>query len=283
MKIVSGLAELKDEIRAAREAGKAIGFVPTMGSLHRGHAALLETARRENDFLVLSIYVNPTQFGPNEDFEKYPRAFAEDKKIAEAAGVDLIFHPSTEVIYPPGYSTFIEVEGVSAPLCGAYRPGHFRGVATVVQRLFQLVQPTAAYFGKKDIQQCLVIQRMVTDLALGIKLRFCGTIREADGLAMSSRNQYLTPAERKQAPELYRVLQALRAAFDAGERSAERLASLGRGMISRKPEFRLQYLDVLSYPDLRALPLIGEKAVCAFAVYLGGTRLIDNIILGDVE
>lgn len=279
MKIAASEAELKREIRAAQAAGKSIGFVPTMGALHRGHGALLEAARAENDFVVLSVYVNPTQFGPNEDFAKYPRAFAADCQLAEAAGADLVFHPTNEVIYPPGYSTFIEVAGVSEPLCGRFRPGHFRGVATVVHRLFQLVEPTRAYFGKKDIQQCLVLKRMTADLGLGLELRLCETIREGDGLALSSRNQYLSAAEREKAPLLYKALQEVAFAFAGGERDVAKLESIGRARIETSGDFRLQYLEVLGYPELNRTENAAAESVCAVAAYLGSTRLIDNILL----
>lgn len=200
----------QEELRAVIPKGKKVGFVPTMGALHEGHASLLKQARAETDFVVLSIFVNPTQFGPNEDFSKYPRTLENDLEIAKQAGVDLVFTPTAEIIYPKGWSTFIEVEKLTDSLCGKFRPGHFRGVTTVVYRLFQLVKPHVAFFGQKDLQQCLVIQKMVKDLELPVEIRISPTVREKDGLAMSSRNRYLSPTEREMALVISRALFAVK-------------------------------------------------------------------------
>ena len=279
MIVATTAAALDQALAPTRASGKSLGFVPTMGALHRGHASLLRESARENELTVLSIYVNPTQFGKNEDFGKYPRAFEPDSKIARESGVDVIFHPANETIYPAGFSTFIEVEGVSAPLCGRYRPGHFRGVATVVNRLFQLVRPTRAYFGMKDIQQCLVLKRMVEDLAIPVELKLQPTIREADGLALSSRNVFLSLKDRESAPRIYKALAAVQAAFAMGERNTAKLESVGKAELASDSALRLQYLEVLEYPGLGSREILPGDAVCAVAAFLGETRLIDNVVL----
>jgi pantoate--beta-alanine ligase len=208
------LAELDTALVEARKSGRSIGFVPTMGALHQGHASLLRRSRAENELTVLSIYVNPTQFGPAEDFSKYPRPLDADLAIAEQEGVAIVFLPEDSTIYPPGFSTYVNEETVSKPLCGAVRAGHFRGVATVVVRLFNLVEPSRAYFGLKDLQQCLVLKRVVRDLNLPVQLVLCPTVRESDGLALSSRNRYLSPEERAVAPLIYEALQRGRSLFE---------------------------------------------------------------------
>lgn len=279
MIVASTRAELDQALAEIRGFGKTVGFVPTMGALHRGHAALLERSVAENDVTVLSIYVNPTQFGKNEDLAKYPRTFASDRELASKAGVDIIFHPTDATMYPPGDTTFIDVAGVSAPLCGRFRPGHFRGVTTVVERLFRYVRPTRAYFGQKDMQQCLVIERMVRDLELPVGLVFCPTIREADGLALSSRNAYLSPEDRERAPLIQQSLQEIAHAFAKGERSVAELEALGRARVSADSAFKIQYLEVLTYPDLERVESLNGPGVAAIAAFLGETRLIDNILL----
>lgn len=275
------------ELRTALNGKQSVGFVPTMGALHAGHCSLIERARTENDTVVLSIFVNPKQFGPNEDFDSYPRTFQEDKEKAEVAGADIVFAPTADVIYPDGFSTSVDVSAVAEPLCGGGRPGHFKGVATVVARLFGLVQPNRAYFGLKDMQQCMVLQRMVLDLAIPVQLVLCPTVREADGLAMSSRNQYLNGREREIAPMIYQSLQQVLSAYEGGENSVATLELLGRSQLAACTEFEVEYFEVRSVPNLAELksipetaaPNIEAKAVCAVAARLGTTRLIDNILL----
>lgn len=279
MKVLHSAAELEQVL--ASHNGQGIGFVPTMGALHEGHAALLRQAVKENPVSVLSIFVNPTQFGPNEDFSRYPRTFEADCALAEREGITYVFAPTAEDIYPAGWSTFIEVEGVTAPLCGQFRPGHFRGVATVVYRLFALVKPAVAYFGQKDLQQCLVIQKMVKDLSLPLRIEISPTVRELDGLAMSSRNRYLGESERSQATVIYRALKATRAEFQRGERSVARLQEMAKKILAEVPDFKPQYVEVRSLPDLAEAKQISGPAAMAIAGYLGKTRLIDNILLKD--
>lgn len=291
MQILRTAADLRIALRGA----ESVGFVPTMGALHEGHCSLVKQAKAESKIVVLSIFVNPTQFGPNEDLAKYPRPFERDCSCAEAAGVDFLFAPEVDDIYPPNFSTSVSVKGVSESLCGSTRPGHFDGVATVVARLFGLVQPTHAYFGLKDVQQCMVLQRMVTDLALPVELKFCPTVRESDGLALSSRNQYLSSKERERAPLLYKALQMVAEAVVRGERDVASLEQLGITKIAEDSAFRLQYFEIRSLPDLRKISAIADRsesfysgsfnaeyvAVCAVAAYLGETRLIDNILLAS--
>ncbi len=271
--------ELRGVLDSHYERREAVGFVPTMGALHEGHAMLLERAAEECPVTVLSIFVNPTQFGPNEDFSRYPRTLESDLEIAESRGVQYVFAPEPEVIYPPGYSTFIEVAGVSEPLCGAFRPGHFRGVATVVNRLFMLVRPQVAYFGQKDLQQCLVIDRMVKDLALPVRIAICPTVREADGLAKSSRNRYLSAEEREKATVIWRAMEAVRQGFAGGERRVSPLLAAAQTELGKVSQFRPQYAEIRALPDLKAIENIEGPAALAIAGYLGQTRLIDNLVL----
>ena len=274
MKLVHTQAELTVALQINKGS---IGFVPTMGALHAGHASLLRRSKKENTVSVLSIFINPTQFGPNEDLLRYPRTLEADLEVAREDKADIVYVPTVEEIYPPGFSSFIEVGAVAQPFCGAFRPGHFRGVATVVARFFGLVKPTRAYFGEKDIQQCLVIQRMVHDLALSVELVFCPTLREADGLAMSSRNRYLTNEEREVAPQIYKTLVEVKEKIQAGEKSVEKLLLEAQKKLSQK--FKLQYMELRSYPDLSTLETVNGKCVLAVAAYLGPTRLIDNILI----
>lgn len=271
--------ELREVIDAHTERREATGFVPTMGALHQGHAALLRRAAQECPVTVLSIFVNPTQFGPNEDFSRYPRAFEADLEIARDCGVQYVFAPDVDTIYPKGWSTFIDVQGVSEPLCGSFRPGHFRGVATVVYRLFRLVRPQVAYFGQKDLQQCLVIERMVRDLALPVRIAICDTLRESDGLAMSSRNRYLSAEERAKATIIFKAMQAVHEAFAQGEREVEDLVDLAHVTLSQVPDFQEQYCEIRSLPNLGSIDHIEGPAALAIAGFLGKTRLIDNLVL----
>ena len=268
------------ELRAARAAlASPVGFVPTMGYLHDGHLSLVATAKADCASVVASIFVNPAQFGPSEDLAAYPRDQEGDLRKLETAGVDLVWLPTPEVIYPPGFDTWVEVQGVSQPLEGASRPGHFRGVATVVAKLFNSMQPQRAYFGQKDAQQVAVLQQMVNDLNFPLELIVVPTKREADGLAMSSRNAYLAPPERAAASVLHRALSAAKAAYDGGERSGDTLRELMRATIVSEPLARVQYVSCAHPRTLQELDTIAEGALLSMAVFIGKTRLIDNVIL----
>lgn len=276
MMIVSTL----DELRAARALLPApVGFVPTMGYLHDGHLALVRRARQECASVVVSIFVNPTQFGPNEDLSRYPRDLERDLRLLSAEGVDLVWTPTPEVMYPPGFQTWVQVEALTLPLEGAVRPGHFRGVTTVVAKLFNAVQPQRAYFGQKDAQQAAVIQRMTSDLNFPIEVTICPTVREADGLAMSSRNSYLNPQERQAAVVLYRALSAAYQAYQRGERSADKLRAIVTQTIAAEPLARLQYVSCADFFTLQEVETVMGKTLLSLAVFIGNTRLIDNFIL----
>lgn len=264
-----------------RERPDSVGFAPTMGYLHEGHLTLARRAKAENDRAVVSIFVNPTQFGPGEDFERYPRDEGRDLALLEAAGVDAVYLPSPATIYPPGFQTYVTVEEVSQPLEGARRPGHFRGVATVVLKLFNAVEPTRAYFGRKDAQQLRVLQRMTADLDLPVEMVPCDIVREADGLAMSSRNVYLSPEQRASAPVLYRALGEARERYGRGERDADVLRETVRALIGAEP---LAAIDYISLADDRTLEefagQVERPALLSLVVRFGATRLLDNVELG---
>lgn len=279
LQIASNVSELRAAVAAARTQGKSIGLVPTMGALHAGHLSLIEASRRECDYTVVTIFVNPTQFGPSEDFERYPRTLDADLAGIRRLGAELAFVPATSELYRPQHATFIEVHGPAEPLEGQRRPGHFRGVATIVLKLFNLAAPDRAYFGQKDYQQTLVVRRMVADLDLPIEVRVCPTVREPDGLAMSSRNVYLGPAERQQALTLYRSLQQGAELFAAGERNAETLATEMRKLYEAAPLVRLEYLAVADPETLAPIARVSSRAVIAVAAQVGKTRLIDNYLL----
>ena len=271
------------EVRAWRRAlpaGKSVGFVPTMGALHAGHISLMTLARRRAGVTIASIFVNPLQFGPNEDLAKYPRPIEKDLALLEEAGVDAVFLPTVGELYLPGASTFVSEETVSGPLCGAMRPGHFRGVTTVVLKLLNIVQPDLAVFGQKDAQQCAVIERMVRDLSVPVEILRGPIVREADGLALSSRNIYLGPEDRAAAPLIFSSLEAARRAFESGEHDAARLAAIGRTVLAGSPRIALQYWDVRDPDSLAAIESVGESgALLAVAAHLRSTRLIDNLLL----
>lgn len=259
----------------------AWGFVPTMGYLHAGHLSLARRARAENDRVAVSIFVNPTQFGPSEDLAAYPRDLERDLKLLEPASVDLIFHPTPEVMYPPHFQTYVTVEQVTQTLEGAARPGHFRGVATVVAKLFNIVQAERAYFGQKDAQQVTVIQRMIADLAIPTQIVVCPTIREPDGLAMSSRNTYLDPAQRRAATVLYRALSAAKAQFERGERSADLLRKSMRDTLQGESLAQIEYVSAADPTTLIELECVENGVLLSMAVRVGKTRLIDNFLLKD--
>lgn len=278
-----------EDVRLYRSQNPIIHFVPTMGALHEGHQALMRQAKAYKNKLevrngpahkvVVSIYVNPLQFGPNEDLSRYPRPLEKDLEILKSEGVDAVFLPSSDVITPPSITTSIVESSVSKPMCGEFRPGHFSGVMTIVLKLFNIVAPTRAYFGQKDYQQVAVIKRMCLDLNVPVEIETVPTVRESDGLALSSRNTYLSPEERLKATLLFKSLSAVRQAFLAGEHDRDRLEMLGRRMIEADQAFKLQYLDVRDGDSLESVSIVKTGSVVAIACYLGKTRLIDNLIL----
>ncbi len=277
MQIVTTISELR---LACNSLPELLGFVPTMGYLHEGHLSLARRSKAECASTVASIFVNPTQFGPSEDLSKYPRDLERDLRLLEALGVDLVWTPTPQVMYPPGYQTWVTVEELAKGLEGALRPGHFRGVVTVVAKLFNAVRPQKAYFGQKDAQQAAVIRRMAKDLNFPIKIVVCPTVRESDGLAMSSRNAYLSAGERQAATVLYRALSAAKAAFEAGERDAEALRRSVRETVAAEPLVTLQYVSCADYETLQELARVEGKALLSMAALVGKTRLIDNFVLG---
>jgi pantoate--beta-alanine ligase len=266
--------------RAARRAGKRLGFVPTMGALHEGHLSLVRAARSSCDALAASIFVNPTQFAPNEDLAKYPRSFERDRELLEREGVELLFAPPVEEMYPAGAVTWVTVEGLSDKLDGRSRPGHFRGVATVVAKLFHIVEPDAAFFGQKDAAQVAIIRRMVRDLNLPTEIVVCPIVRESDGLAMSSRNAYLDADQRKRALALHRALTRVQRMADAGQRKTSELVAAGRAEFAGESSVRLDYLEIVDPDTLDPVDSISSGALVAVAAFVGSTRLIDNILLG---
>ena len=275
------VAELRSEIASAKAAGKTIGLVPTMGALHEGHASLVKTANQENDVVVVSVFVNPTQFGPTEDLDSYPRTLDADCKLAEAQGADIVFAPSPKEMYPSEDMTWVEVTGdVTKVLCGRSRPIHFRGVTTVVSKLFNLAQPDRAYFGQKDAQQVQVLKRMVKDLFFNLQLRIMPIVREADGLAKSSRNTYLSAEERQAGLILSKSLKHAKELFAAGERDPQKLVAATTAMIKTETMADIDYVEIYQMPDLNECqtPMQGENLL-ALAVRFGTTRLIDNTIL----
>jgi pantoate--beta-alanine ligase len=265
---------------AARRAGKRLGFVPTMGALHEGHLSLVRAARSSCDALAASIFVNPTQFAPNEDLAKYPRSFERDRELLEREGVELLFAPSVEEMYPAGAVTWVTVEGLSDKLDGRSRPGHFRGVATVVAKLFHIVDPDAAFFGQKDAAQVAIIRRMVRDLNLPTEIVVCPIVRESDGLAMSSRNAYLDGDQRKRALALHRALTRVQRMADEGQRKTSELVAAGRAEFVGESSVRLDYLEIVDPDTLDPVDSISRCALVAVAAFVGSTRLIDNILLG---
>jgi pantoate--beta-alanine ligase len=277
--IVTTIAQVRAEVRTARAVGNTVGLVPTMGALHEGHAALIRSARAVSGFVVVSIFVNPTQFGPAEDYAKYPRTLEADQELCAEAGADLIFAPTVDEMYPERSVTFVEVKELDQVLCGASRPGHFRGVCTVVLKLFNIVGPVRAHFGAKDYQQARIIRQLVRDLNVPVEVRVEPTVREPDGLAMSSRNRYLSPTERAVAPRIYRALQIVRERARAGEIDVARLESALLAELESIPGARIDFARIADADTLRPLDRLDRPAVAAVAVYLGGTRLIDNITI----
>ena len=281
MKVLRTVKEIQEYTKALKAEGRTIGLVPTMGALHEGHLSLMHHARAENDIVIASVFVNPTQFGPNEDFDAYPRRFEADCEKMETVPVDAVFHPEPKEMYPEGYCTYVNVEGdITNKLCGAQRPGHFRGVATVVTKLMNLSRADRAYFGQKDAQQVVVVKRFVADLNLPVEIVMVPIVREESGLARSSRNQYLSPAEKEAALVLSRSLRAGQKAFEGGEKKVEALKAIVRGEIGKEPTAVIDYVDIYSFPALSPVETVDAPALLAIAVKIGKTRLIDNVILG---
>jgi pantoate--beta-alanine ligase len=283
MERVCAVAALRERLRAARQAGVSLGLVPTMGAFHEGHLTLMRRARAENDRVVVSLFVNPAQFGPTEDFRRYPRNLERDGTLAAGTGIDWLFCPPLEEIYPDGDDTTVQVHRLARLLEGRFRPGHFRGVTTVVARLFGAVQPDRAYFGGKDYQQLRIIERMTEDLRLPIRIVPVPTVRDADGLALSSRNEYLSPEERQAALALPRALQAAEAAYAAGERRAGALRAGVRRVLDAQRLVRTQYAAVVDASELTPLRALDRPALVAVAAIVGSTRLIDNTVLGAIK
>jgi pantoate--beta-alanine ligase len=280
MRIYKSVAEMQAACREVRRSGKRLGVVPTMGALHAGHLSLVRAARASCDVVAATIFVNPLQFGPNEDLAKYPRTWEKDVAALESERVDLLFAPSPEEMYPRGAATYVVVEGLSEKLDGKSRPGHFRGVTTVVAKLFEIVRPEVAFFGQKDAAQVAVIRKMVNDLNMDIRIQICPIVREHDGLAMSSRNAYLDPKQRKQALVLHRALMRIQFEVDRGESLSARLIETGKGLIADEREVRLDYFEIVDPDTLDPVPDVSRGALVAVAAYLGTTRLIDNIVVG---
>lgn len=279
MRVVKDPKEMQGLSEDWRRRGKKIAFVPTMGYFHEGHLSLMREGKKRGDVLVISIFVNPLQFGPSEDYNRYPRDLERDLRLAESVGVDVAFCPEVEAMYPPGFQTYVEVTELQKPLCGKYRPGHFRGVATVVLKLFNIVKPHVALFGLKDYQQFLVIKRMVQDLNLDLEVVGLPTVREADGLAASSRNTYLSPEERERSRVLYEALTAAKEAFEGGEKDAGRLLEAAWRVLRAEPGVEVQYLELCDPDTLEPLKGEVERGLLAVAAYVGNTRLIDNLLL----
>jgi pantoate--beta-alanine ligase len=279
VKIFTAVEETRLACRAARGRDRRLGLVPTMGALHDGHLSLVRTAKAQCDVVAVSIFVNPTQFGPHEDFSTYPRTFDRDCQVLREELVDLLFSPSADEMYRNGAATWVNVEGLSERLCGKSRPGHFRGVTTVVAKLFHIVAPDTAFFGQKDAAQLAIIRRMVRDLNFPVEIVACPIVREPDGLALSSRNFYLDPQQRKAAPALHRSLQEIQKAFDRGEHRAEKLIAAGKRILAQNPLLRPDYLEIVDPDSLDGIEIVSREALVAVAGFLGTTRLIDNMLL----
>jgi len=283
MKVIHSINQMFDYSRKIKGAAKTIGFVPTMGALHQGHLSLIKRARGDCQIVVVSIFVNPAQFGPGEDFKRYPRNFAADKEVCQKVKVDFLFAPRVKEIYPQGYCSYVRVKGLEDKLCGVFRPGHFQGVTTIVHKLFNIVQPDIAYFGQKDFQQAVIIKRMVRDLNIPVKIRVLPIVREKDGLAMSSRNKYLNRQQRKEALILFQSLQLAKEALKRGERNSARIISRMKKMIERVPEAKIDYVSIVDPETLEDVRLVRGRVLVALAVRIGRARLIDNIITNGTD
>jgi len=279
MRVLETIKQMRSACQATKQEGRRLGFVPTMGALHEGHLSLVRAAKVRCDVVAASIFVNPAQFGPTEDFSKYPRSFERDRERLEKEGVELLFAPSVEEMYPEDTVTFVTVEGLSERLCGKSRPGHFRGVTTVVSKLFHITQSDLAFFGQKDAAQVAIIRRMVRDLNLGVEIVVCPIVREADGLAMSSRNAYLSPQQRRSALVLSRSLAHVKKLSEQGERCTAKLAAAGTQVFAEEPSVRLDYFEIVNPDTLEPVEHISGPDLVAVAAFVGGTRLIDNIVL----
>ncbi len=279
MEVARTIQSVRKLVQTARAKGKTIGCVPTMGALHIGHISLIEAAARQTDFIIVSIFVNPTQFGPSEDFEKYPRPFDKDIEICKKHGVDVVFAPTPQEMYPGENLTWVNMEKLTEPLCGQFRPEHFRGVTTVCAKLFNIVAPDMAFFGQKDVQQAIVIKRMVADLNMPLDIVVCPTIREPDGLAISSRNQYLTGQQRKDATLIYKSLQKCRETIEAGVTNNEEIIDQMRKILNQIPSAKIEYISIVNAETLENLDQVAGKILAAVAVKIGSTRLIDNILM----
>jgi len=279
MEVAKTIDEVRSLVKAARSEGGKIGLVPTMGALHIGHVSLIEAAVKECDFVVVSIFVNPTQFGPGEDFEKYPRPLEADLEICRKARVEVVFAPEPQHIYPAKNVTWVTVEKLTDPLCGRSRPGHFRGVTTVCAKLFNIVAPDAAYFGQKDAQQAIVIKRMVTDLNMPLEIVVCPTVREPNGLAISSRNQYLSARQKKDAANIYKSLQTCRELIDSGTTETRQIIAEMQKILQQIPSGQIEYISIVDAETLESIDKIAGKVLAAVAVKLGPARLIDNILV----
>ena len=280
MNVLDSIQSTRTTVRSARQQGRTIGLVPTMGALHEGHMSLVRAAKAQSDFVVVSLFVNPLQFGPKEDLAKYPRPFERDRDLLEQTGVDLLFAPSSEEMYPRGVATYVNVDALSERLDGKSRPGHFRGVTTVVSKLFHIVEPDLAFFGQKDAAQVAIIKRMVRDLNMPMEIVACPIVREPDGLAMSSRNAYLDPDQREQALVLSRSLQRVEELFRQGERRAANLEAAGRSTFTDEPGVRLDYFSLVDPESLETVGTASAGTLAVVAAYVGNTRLIDNVVLG---
>lgn len=279
MELLRTIEEARQFVLSQKKREKSIGLVPTMGYLHEGHLSLVHTAREQNDVVVVSIFVNPTQFGPQEDLDRYPRDLEKDRNSCSQAGVDAIFMPTAKEMYPERFHTWVQVDTITETLCGASRPGHFRGVATVVSKLFNIIQPDRAYFGLKDFQQAVVIKQMVRDLNMPLEIVTVATVREADGLATSSRNKYLTAKQRARAPVLYNTLKLGQRLIEAGEHNADVVHEAMVKEIESQPDTRIDYISVCNPETLAPVDKIENRVLLAMAVWLGNTRLIDNILV----
>lgn len=279
MRVVKTIDEIRKVVGASKKNGKRIGLVPTMGYFHEGHLSLIDTIRPHADVIVVSLFVNPTQFGPNEDLERYPRDFSRDERLAAERGADILFYPADETMYPQPFFTYVVAEKLSRVLCGKSRPTHFRGVTTIVTKLFNIVQPDVAVFGRKDAQQAIIIRRMTEDLNFPVKILTAPIVREPDGLAMSSRNTYLSAAERSQAPVIYQALRQAQAMTAGGIREAEVIRKAVREKIETAPLARIEYIEVVREADLEQVAQVEPGVFLAVAVWFGKTRLIDNVEL----
>jgi pantoate--beta-alanine ligase len=266
-------------VKMMKKEGKSIGFVPTMGYLHEGHMSLVKAAKKHTDVVVMSIFVNPAQFGPKEDFEKYPRDLKRDEELAREASVDVIFYPSVKDIYPESYSTYVTVDRLADTLCGASRPGHFKGVTTIVTKLFNIVKPDVAYFGQKDMQQALILKKMAQDLNMDVDVKIMPIVREKDGLAMSSRNIYLSAQQRQDATILYQSLKYAEGMIKQGERDAKKIIRTVEDMIRQKASAKIDYVKALDTRELKDMKMISGETLIALAVFFGNTRLIDNTLI----